>query len=421
MTEPGPVSQRYAWMIVGLLWPACLINYIDRQVVFSIFPALRRDIGFTTTQLGLIGAVFIWLYSFSSLFLGRVTDLFRRDRLIIASLLMWSAASLGTGMSSSVGAVLFWRGIMGVVEAMYLPAALAVIGVLHPHRTRSRALSLHCTAQMTGIVVGGWGGGWLADHIGWRSTFALLSLAGVAYAPVLFLGLRGLPRPSDKTVVTPVPYRIVRSRCYLALALAFSAFCLMLWMIYAWFPNFLFQRFRLSLAESGLTATMYLQTSTIIGVLGLGALADWAATRLPGARFYIVALGILLSAPFAYLSFRLSSLASVKLASAGFGFFAGGLHANLASAAYDVIHQRDYGIGVGALNMIGGAGILFAGIWSQAIGIPAMMGWAALISAIATAFLVVVTARYFREEHRSAQTANYPVLRRQNSTGSTNL
>jgi MFS family permease len=399
------MSRRYAWMIVGLLWPTFLINYIDRQVVFSIFPVLRRDIGFTTTQLSLIGAVFIWFYSLSSLFLGRVADLFRRNRLIIASLLMWSAASLGTGISSSVGAILFWRGITGVAEAMYLPAALAVIGVLHPDRTRSRALSLHGTAQMTGIVVGGWGGGWLADHIGWRSTFIFLSLVGVAYAPVLFLGFRGLPEAKFKTVVTPVPDRIVYSRCYLGLAFAFSAYCLMLWMIYAWFPAFLFEHFHLSMAESGLTATLYLQTSTVIGVLGLGALADWAATRVSGARFYTVALGILLSAPFAYLSFHLSSLTSVKLVSAGFGFFAGGLHANLASAAYDVIHERDFGIGVGVLNMIGGAaggvGILFAGIWGRTIGIPAMMGWAALISAIAAASLVVVTARNFGSEQES--------------------
>jgi len=234
--------------------------------------------------------------------------------------------------------------------------------------------------------------------------------SGLPYAPVLFSRLRGLAHPESKAAVPSAPFRIVRSRCYLALAVAFAAFCLMLWMIYAWFPNLLFQRFRLSMAESGLTATLYLQVSTVIGVLGLGALADWAATRTPGARFYIVALGILLSAPFAYASLSLDSLRSVKIASAGFGFFAGGLHANLVGAAYDVIDREEYGIGVGALNMTGGAvggvGILFAGIWSQTVGIPRMMKWAALASVIAV-FLVMVTARNFGEEN--AQAAHDPV------------
>jgi MFS family permease len=177
----------------------------------------------------------------------------------------------------------------------------------------------------------------------------------------------------------------------------------MLWMIYAWFPNFLFERFRLSMAQSGLTATLYLQTSTVVGVLSLGVLADWAATRALGARFYIVALGILLSAPFAYSSLRLDSLMSVEIASAGFGFFAGGLHANIAAAAYDVIRPEEYGTGVGALNMIGGAaggvGMLLAGIWSETVGVAGMMGLAALMSAIAGALLIIVTARDFGKEH----------------------
>ena len=70
-------NRRYApWILVALLWVAFFLNYADRQVAFSILPALQRDLHFTAVQLGLVGTVFIWVYSLSMPAAGRLADLF---------------------------------------------------------------------------------------------------------------------------------------------------------------------------------------------------------------------------------------------------------------------------------------------------------------------------------------------------------
>ena len=336
--------------------------------------------------------------------MGRIADLFRRDRLIVGSLVLWSCATLGTGLSHSISAFLFWRGVMGLTEALYLPAAAGLIGELHPGTTRSRALSLHGTAQMIGIVIGGWSGGWIADRFGWRYAFILLSIIGLAYAPILARSLRKLPRMDRKTANRPRPGDLARSRCYLGFALAFSAYCVILWMVYAWLPDFLYGRFNLSMAGSGLRATLYVQVSTTIGVIVSGALADWAVTRVPPARFYAAGFGILMSTPFAYLIFRLDSPFWVKIACIGFGLFAGGLHGNVVSATYDVVPRQNYGIAVGAMNTIGGlAGgiaVLLAGIWKASVGIPALMAQAAVFAAGAASIFLVIVYKNFSQESK---------------------
>jgi MFS family permease len=389
---------------VGLLWLVFLINYIDRQIIFSIYPALSRDLKFSNAQLGLIGSVFISIYALSSIPMGRIADLFRRDRLIVASLVLWSGATLGTGLSHSVSVFLFWRGVMGITEALYLPAAAGLIGELHPGSTRSRALSLHGTAQMTGIVIGGWSGGWIADRFGWRYAFILLSVLGLAYAPIIARSLGKIPRTGRKTTNRATPGDLARSNCYLGFALAFSAYCIMLWMVYAWLPDFLYGRFKLSMAESGLRATLYVQISTAIGVVASGALADWAVKRVPPARFYAAGFGILISAPFASMIFHFDSLSWVTIACLGFGLFAGGLHGNVVSAAYDVVPRENYGIAVGALNTIGGlaggVAVLFAGIWKESVGIPALMGGAATFAAAAAALFLVIVYKNFPRESK---------------------
>lgn len=394
LSTPG---SRRAWGTVGLLWLALLINYVDRQVVFSIFPALQRELGFDTRQLSLIGTVFLWSYSLCLPIFGRLADVVRRDRLIVLSLIFWSVATLATGRSHSVSEFLFWRGMMGVTEALYLPAAIGLIGMLHPGQTRSRALAAHGTAQVIGIILGSGYGGWMADTAGWRTAFLLLSVLGVAYAPFLLFGFRGLPlKVTPKTRDAAGAYAFLQSACYRALAFGFFCFCGLLWMLYVWLPSFLYERFGLSMAESGLAATLYLQTSSAIGALFWGWVSDrWAAVR-GGARFFVLGGLLLASGPFAYLTVASSSLATLKLFSAAFGFFAGGIVGNIFGAVFDVIPVSNHGVGVGTMNMIGGIagglGVLFAGHWKESFGLAGVM-LAAAAAVVASGATVIIVGR----------------------------
>ncbi|HLJ14159.1 MAG TPA: MFS transporter [Bryobacteraceae bacterium] len=397
-----------AWPVVGLLWVAFLINYIDRQAVFSIYPALKSDLHFSNAQLGLIGTIFIWTYSLCMTPAGWLADIFRRDRLVIASLVLWSAATLGTGLSYSIPAFLFWRVAVGITEAIYIPAALGLIAALHSSRTRSRALAVHSTAQYAGIMAGGWYGGWMADRFGWRLGFGMLALAGCAYAFLLWRILSEVKAQpaSTRSGAPSSPLEVFRSRSYLAMCLGFFAFCTMLWMLYAWLPSFIYDRYHLSMAESGLAGTLYLQASSLVGVLIGGALADAAVKRVRAARFYVAGAGLLLSAPFAYMTLATHSLLALKLAATVFGLTAGLLMSNQFAASYDVTAERNYGFGAGTLNMVGGlsggAGILAAGLWSASVGIARLMFWAAVGTVLSACIVLATAAKCFSADRRRA-------------------
>ncbi len=392
-----------AWIVVALLWVAYFINYSDRQVVFSIYPALKKDLHFSDAQLGLIGSTFLWVYALCMAVSGRIADIIPRDRIVIASLILWSLATMGSGTSASVGAFLIWRGVMGVTESLYVPAAVGLIASLHSGATRSRALSLHSTAQLSGIVAGGWYGGWAADHIGWRVGFFAIAGAGVAYALVLWAALRLLPRRSAGPAThSASPLDVFRARCYNAHMVSYFMFCAMLWMLYAWLPNYIYERYHLSMTESGFTATVYLQVSSGIGVLMGGALADWLVKRIRFGRFCISSAGLLLCAPFGYLTLAVGSIAALKVCAAGFGFFSGFMIANNYASIYDVIAEKNYGFSAGWLNLIGGfagaTATFLAGLWKPSVGITAMMGAAAAATACAAIWLFWVAFANFEKD-----------------------
>jgi MFS family permease len=220
----------------------------------------------------------------------------------------------------------------------------------------------------------------------------------------MFALFRNLPRATERATAPQAasPLDILKSRSYLALCTAFFAFMVILWMLYAWLPNFIYEKYGLSLTESGSLATLYLQAGSFVGVLAGGALADRLIQSHPASRFYLVALGFLFSVPLAWLTLTVNSLAAVRLASAAFGLFAGLGIANIFAAAYDVIAPHNYGLGAGALNMLGGlsggAGILAAGFWKASLGVTGLVKISAIVSAILSIAMIAVVAVYFDRE-----------------------
>lgn len=383
-----------------MLWIAFVINYVDRQVVFSIFPALTKELGFTNQQLGLIGTIFIWIYSLCNPLVGRLSDVYSRPRLIALSIVLWSLATLGTGFAGSVAMFLALRAVMGVTEALYVPPALGVIGTLHSGPTRSRALALHGTAQFAGIVIGSSFGGYMADGPGWRTAFFILAGLGLLYAPILWMRLRHLDAqaPAVKGPAETAgesPYRAMAGNaCYLALSLAFFSLCIMLWMIYAWLPTHLGETMGLSMARAGVEAAFWVQTGNLTGNLIGGALGDAFSRRWPVARFVLVCIGLTLCAPLAYLALASTTLGAFKVFACGFGLTAGLMTGNHFAASYDVTAPKNYGIGAGTFNMVGGisggAAIFAAGHFKETLGIRGLMGWSAAF-AVACAVILAIT------------------------------
>ena len=365
------------YRVLLCLWIAYLLNYVDRQMAFSWFALLRQDPGFSETQLGLIGSVFLWVYSLAAPLGGVVSDRVPRRTAIAAALFSWSLATIASGFSRSPAAFLVWRGVVGLTEGFYFPAAAGLIGSIFGEERRARALSVHGMAQFAGIAVGGWLGGWLADHFGWRAASWALGGVGILYFLVLWNVLPSANTAPASRQAAPGWHRAPLSLA--VLGLAFSLMCFLLWMIYAWLPDYLRSRFHLDLAGSGLHATLTLQMGSACGLLSGGWFGDRLVRVRAQGRCYVVAAGLMVAAPLAPAIFAAPTIPMVQLAAAGFGFFSGLMLSNVVAGAYQMVPPQRYGLTAGCLTLAGGLaggiGTLLGGLLDRSVGLSEPIAW----------------------------------------------
>src|SRR3954451_7660272 len=153
-------TSRYAWTVVALLFPVALLNYLDRQMIASMKVSVMHDIPSVGSEenWGHMLAQFKWVYAVFSPIGGYIADRFSKRYTIFASLFIWSAITWWTGHSGSFRELLLARSLMGISEAFYIPAALALIADYHGTLTRSRAVSIHQMGIYCGVIVGGFAG-----------------------------------------------------------------------------------------------------------------------------------------------------------------------------------------------------------------------------------------------------------------------
>src|SRR5580704_1441321 len=181
----------FAWIVVGLLWPVAMLNYLDRQMVSTIRASIRADIPSIANDqdFGTLMAVFMWVYALLSPVGGFLADKFNRRWSVIGSLFIWSAVTWATGQATTYSQMLTFRALMGISEAVYIPAALALIADFHTSGTRARAVGIHQSGMYAGLALGGLGG-YIAQTSSWRNCFTWFGAAGVVYAIVLIFTLK---------------------------------------------------------------------------------------------------------------------------------------------------------------------------------------------------------------------------------------
>ena len=184
----------YAWAVVALLWPVAMLNYLDRQMLATIRTSIRADMPSIVDDqhFGALMAVFMWVYAFLSPVGGYVADKINRRVMVIASLFVWSAVTWATGHAQTYSQMLTTRACMGISEAFYMPAALALITDFHTGGTRAKAVGIHQSGIYAGLALGGIGG-YIALNSSWRHCFTWFGIAGVIYSLVLMATLRDAP------------------------------------------------------------------------------------------------------------------------------------------------------------------------------------------------------------------------------------
>jgi MFS family permease len=358
---------RYAWLVVALLVPVALLNYLDRQMLASMKFSVMRDIPGIAVDAnwGAILALFKWVYAGLSPVGGYLADRYSRRHVIAGSLLVWSVVTWMTAQVSTYEQLLATRALMGMSEAFYIPAALALIADYHRGPTRSRAVGLHQMGIYLGVIIGGFGG-YVADDpaFGWRWAFEACGFVGAGYAVLLVLLLKNPSRPAASTssstsssvgAARPSPVGAMRellgNGAFILLVLYFTLPALAGWIVRDWMPAILKSEFAIGQGLAGLSATIYWQTAAIVGAALGGWLADRWMRKTPRGRIYVSALGTSLIVPAMFgvgyapeTGLLWVAIAFLMLFGLGWGFFDSNNMPILCQIARPELRATGYGI-----------------------------------------------------------------------------
>lgn len=379
VTTPG----KWAWIAVAVLWVVVMLNYFDRQLLAVLNKSMTEGPGcieMTQAQFGMVTSAFLIVYAALSPVGGYLADRFSRSFIIMCSLVVWSVVTWMTGKSESYEELIFWRAAMGVSEAFYIPAALALITDYHRGGTRSLATGLHMSGIYAGQVLAGCGAMMAGDpcQMGWRLTFELFGFIGVAYGLIVLFFLRDpkaqeAPATETATNETAAPAAAEftlgqmlksiftgRGMYLLLLMISFAGFAN--WFLLGWYPRLLQDMFSISEAEAGPQATFWINIAKYISVLACAVIADRWYLSNKNARAYVPGIAFCVAGPCVLLAMLFGAeigLAAVLALVAMQGVAQGSMDATLMPVLRSTIDERFAATGYGLLNLTSvGAGAL---------------------------------------------------------------
>ena len=402
--------MRYAWIVVALLAPVALLNYLDRQMLaamkFSLMTEIP-DIG-SEENWGKILAVFKWTYAILSPVGGYLADRFSKRHVIAGSLMVWSLVTWATGQVTSYDQLLWTRGIMGISEAFYIPAALALIADYHRGSTRSRAVGVHQMGIYAGVIIGGFSG-YAADNpaLGWRWMFQICGIVGVAYAVPLFSLLRNAPSDGQAVASATSPFASLRellgNPSFVIMVLYFTLPAMAGWIVRDWMPAILKTEFGIGQGKAGVSATVYWMLAAIAAAFVGGWLADRWMLRTPRGRIYTSAIGMcfivvaMLGVGYSPQTGQLAvAVGFLMLFGVGWGFFDCNNMPILCQVARPHLRATGYGLmNLVSISCGGFADLGFGVLRDKQVPLMMIFGIFATVALISVALVLMIRPREF--------------------------
>ena len=392
---------KNGWVVVAMLFIVGALNYLDRTMIVTMRSSIISSIPMTDAQFGLLTSIFLWIYGILSPFAGFMADRFKRSYVIIGSLFVWSVVTLMTGYATTYNELLITRALMGISEAFYIPAALAmIIDYHHKKGTQSLATGINLAGVMVGQSLG-FIGGWLAESHSWNFVFHIMGIIGIVYSVLLLFVLKDADdrheadKPKDNPDFIEAIKFLFKRRSFIFLLLTFGLVGVVSWMVVGWLPTYYMEKFQLSQTMSGLYATTYLYPASVLGLILGGFLADRWSKVNPRGRVYIPIIGLSISAPFVVLASQSEILILVISFFLVYGFARMFLDTNMMPMLSLIVDSRYRATGYGILNMlstiVGGIGIYAAGWLRDAqVNLSVVYQLASIIMVICVGFLFVV-------------------------------
>lgn len=375
-------SKAYPWVVVGLLWVVALLNYMDRQMLSTMQEAMGHDIVElqNAEAFGFLMSVFLWIYAVMSPVSGVIGDRLNRKWLIVGSLFVWSSVTLAMGFAESYNQILVLRAVMGISEALYMPAALSLIADYHQGKSCSLAVGIHMTGLYCGQAVGGFGAT-VAAAFSWHEAFLGFGLIGVIYSLVLIVFLhdkgRGREVDSPAQLSAQKAAQQPKESIWKAFPILFSslAFGVILfyfavlslpgWATKNWLPTLFANSLDIPMSQAGPMSTITIAFSSFLGVIIGGVMSDrWVKVNLRG-RVYTSAIGLSLTIPSLVLLGTSHDIVGVVSAGLLFGIGYGMFDTNNMPILCQFVSSKYRATAYGIMNM---TGVVFGAIVTQLLG-----------------------------------------------------
>ena len=370
-------SKAYPWIVVGLLWVVALLNYMDRQMLSTMREAMQIDIAEleSAVNFGRLMAIFLWIYGCISPFAGAIADRISRKWLIIGSLAVWSGVTLAMGFCTTYNQIYVLRALMGISEALYIPAGLSLIADYFTGSSRSLAVGIHMTGLYLGQAVGGFGAT-IAAAFSWQQTFMCFGIAGVAYAALLAIMLEDrrneksecgpdAAEPPGKEPVWKSFALMFSNISFWTILFFFAASSLPGWSTKNWLPTLFAESLGIPMSQAGPLSTITIAVSSFFGVLIGGSLSDnWVRKNIRG-RIYTSAIGLAMMIPALVFIGLGSGLVSAIGAGVCFGVGYGMFDTNNMPILCQFVSSRHRATAYGIMNM---TGVFFGALITQVLG-----------------------------------------------------
>lgn len=375
MKEKLISCKAYPWIVVGLLWIVALLNYMDRQMLSTMRDTMQIDISEleSAVNFGRLMAIFLWIYGLVSPFAGAIADRISRKWLIIASLGVWSAVTTLMSFCTNYNEIFWLRALMGVSEALYIPAALSLIADYHTGKSRSFAIGIHMTGLYLGQAVGGFGAT-LAAAFSWQQTFHWFGIIGVAYAALLMVLLyekRDVAQenisatPEQKIPVLKGFGMIFSNMAFWVILFFFASTSLPGWATKNWLPTLFADSLNTPMSQAGPISTITIALSSFLGILAGGPLSDkWVKRNVKG-RVYTSAIGLAMMIPALILLGLGKGMFAAVAAGLFFGIGYGMFDTNNMPILCQFVPSKLRATAYGIMNM---TGVMMGAVCTQILG-----------------------------------------------------
>ncbi|BDV41343.1 MFS transporter [Geotalea uraniireducens] len=345
-----------------LLLAINLLNYIDRQVLYAIFPLLKAELHLSDTALGFLGSAFMLCYMVSAPLLGWIGDRWQRTRLCSFGVAVWSAATALAGIAGTYHGLLAARTVVGIGEASFGTVSPGLLADYFPKERRGRILALFFLAIPVGSALGYLLGGIIGQTWGWHASFLIVGTPGLLLAIPVWL-LRDPPRTigDQNSAVSPTRRYadLLGNRSFINGTLAMAAMTFALGGLAQWLPSFLNRIHGLSVAKGNTLFGAITVITGIAGTLSGGWLGDRLQQRSGKGYLLVSGWGFLLGTPFAAIAILAPSLPLCLTAIALAEFFlflnTGPLNTVIVNVSPSAIRSMAFAVNIFFIHALGDA------------------------------------------------------------------